>query len=102
MILLSLEVTTGLDARTSLNVIQTIMKLARKGTTIVLTIHQPRSDIFQMFDRLILLAQGRIAYFGDGQHVSHYFEKLGYQCPEDYNIADYCIDLISEIGRAHV
>jgi len=89
------EVTTGLDARTSLNVIKTIHQLAKKGRTIVLTIHQPRSDIFMLFDRLLLLAHGRVAYFGDADKVSPYFSKMGYNCPENYNPCDFAIDLIS-------
>lgn len=86
-----------MDAKTSLNVIQLINRLAQQhGRTIVLTIHQPRSDIFQLFDRLLLLARGKIAYFGDAHKVIPYFEKIGYQCPEEFNPADFVMDMVTE------
>ncbi|EFC38572.1 predicted protein [Naegleria gruberi] len=88
--------TTGLDAKTSLSVINTINKLAQNGRTVVLTIHQPRSDIFQSFDRLLLLARGKIAYFGNAKSVIPYFLKLGYDCPEAFNPADFFMDLVTE------
>ena len=35
---------------------QTLKELAGQGRTIIQTIHQPNSDIFEIFDKLILLA----------------------------------------------
>ncbi|KAG2387158.1 hypothetical protein C9374_001490 [Naegleria lovaniensis] len=90
------EPTTGLDAKTSLNVIQLINRLAQHGRSVVLTIHQPRSDIFQLFDRLLLLARGKIAYFGDAHKAIPYFEKIGYTCPEEFNPADFVMDMVTE------
>jgi ABC-type multidrug transport system ATPase subunit len=46
------EPTSGLDATTAHNIMQTLVKLARKNRTIICTIHQPRSDIFAMFDNV--------------------------------------------------
>jgi ABC-type multidrug transport system ATPase subunit len=57
------EPTTGLDSFTALQVMQTLKELAQGGRTIITTIHQPNSDIYAMFDRLMLLAQGKIVYF---------------------------------------
>ncbi|KAL9655360.1 hypothetical protein ABK040_011201 [Willaertia magna] len=90
------EPTTGCDSKTSLNIIRTLVALAKKGNAIVLTIHQPRADIFQMFDKLLLLSRGRIAYYGKANEAYNYFSNLGYMCPEDFSIADYVIDLVSE------
>jgi len=90
------EPTTGLDARTALNVIQTIDKLARSGRTVVLTIHQPRSDIVSLFDKVLLLARGKVAYYGKAKGVTQYFGKLGYHCPRGYNLADFMIDLVAD------
>ena len=50
------EPTTGLDSFTATSVMEILRDLARSGRTIVSTIHQPNSDIFEMFDRLMLLA----------------------------------------------
>ena len=45
-------------------VLQSIKKLAESGTNIFCTIHQPSSQVFGLFNRLLLLAQGNIAYLG--------------------------------------
>jgi ABC-type multidrug transport system ATPase subunit/ABC-type multidrug transport system permease subunit len=90
------EPTTGLDAKTALNIMETIDKLAKSGRAVVLTIHQPRSDIYQMFDRLLLLSRGKTAYFGKAHEATRYFADIGYVCPKEYNPADYIIDLVAE------
>ncbi|KAL0491943.1 ATP-binding cassette, subfamily G [Acrasis kona] len=91
------EPTSGLDAKTSKSVMETLNKLAQSGLTVILTIHQPRSDIFYMFDKLLLLARGRIAYFGQANMAVNYFSAMGYKCPSSYNPADFFIDLVSEV-----
>lgn len=50
---------------------------------------QPRSNIFKMFDSLMLLASGQLVYFGPAKTCSNYFKILGFTIPTDYNVADY-------------
>jgi ABC-type multidrug transport system ATPase subunit len=45
------EPTTGLDAASAFQLVRTLKALAKKGRTIVTTIHQPRSEIWGLFDR---------------------------------------------------
>jgi ABC-type multidrug transport system ATPase subunit len=53
------EPTSGLDASTSLSLLKILVNMKQvKKTTIVLTIHQPRAEVFDMFDNLILLSSG--------------------------------------------
>jgi ABC-type multidrug transport system ATPase subunit len=90
------EVTTGLDSFTSYNLIETLKSLAHRGRTIFITIHQPRADIFDLFDSILLLSKGKMVYSGKGgQTMMEYFEKKGYSCPELINPADYVIDITS-------
>lgn len=56
------EPTTGLDSATSYNVLQIMKSLAKNGRTVISTIHQPSSEIFEMFDKLLLLVQGELIY----------------------------------------
>ncbi len=63
------EPTTGLDSVTALDLLQTLHTLAagrsqEKAVTIVCSIHQPQSKIFNLFDSLILLKSGNIIYQG--------------------------------------
>jgi ABC-type multidrug transport system ATPase subunit len=89
------EPTSGLDSKTALSIMETINKLAKQNHTVICTIHQPRSDIFKLFDKLLLLSAGQIAYFGDAKNASGYFQNLGYPMPKNYNPADFYIDLIT-------
>ena len=56
------EPTTGLDSATAFNVLEIMKSLAKNGRTVISTIHQPSSEIFDMFDKLLLLVQGELIY----------------------------------------
>ena len=80
----------GLDAYNAYNVIESLVSLARNyNRTVVLTIHQPRSNIVALFDQLVLLAQGRLVYAGEFAKCQPYFDSVGQHCPPGFNIADY-------------
>jgi len=57
-VLLLDEPTSGLDAFTAFHICETLQRLAHAGRTVITTIHAPRSDIFTLFDRIMLLTQG--------------------------------------------
>jgi ABC-type multidrug transport system ATPase subunit len=59
-----------------------INKLAGRNRTIICTIHQPRSNIYQLFDKLLLLAHGETVFFGHSKDSISYFANLGYPCPK--------------------
>ncbi len=54
-----------------------IFRLARKGKTVIFSIHQPRYSIFKLFDNLILLSQGECVYHGQSSQALDYFQTLG-------------------------
>jgi len=89
------EPTSGLDSFNALNVMYTLRKLASHQRTVVSTIHQPRSNIYMLFDYLCLLAEGRVMYFGPSRDAVTYFAGLGFNCPSQFNPADYFVDLLS-------
>eukprot|EP00008_Paramoeba_atlantica_P014857 CAMPEP_0201478294 /NCGR_PEP_ID=MMETSP0151_2-20130828/3180_1 /ASSEMBLY_ACC=CAM_ASM_000257 /TAXON_ID=200890 /ORGANISM="Paramoeba atlantica, Strain 621/1 / CCAP 1560/9" /LENGTH=481 /DNA_ID=CAMNT_0047859339 /DNA_START=56 /DNA_END=1502 /DNA_ORIENTATION=- len=91
------EPTTGLDAFNSQQVVYTLKKLARAGRTVICTLHQPRSSIFEMFDYLCCLSEGKTVYFGPASEAISYFEtEVGQNCSQFYNPADFIIDLALE------
>ena len=49
------EPTSGLDSFMAMSIVDALRKLADKGKTVICTIHQPSSEIYQKFDRLCLL-----------------------------------------------
>ena len=89
------EPTTGLDSFTATNVVEILRDLALSGRTIVSTIHQPNSDIFELFDKLMLMAGGRTLYFNDASKSVNHFKSIGYACPELTNPADYFMTMMS-------
>ncbi|VDM60672.1 unnamed protein product [Angiostrongylus costaricensis] len=89
------EPTTGLDSFMAENVVTVLSKLANGGRTIVCTVHQPASQLFLMFDRVMLLAGGHTAFFGTPQECIKFFEECGYPCPRNYNPADLLIHTLA-------
>lgn len=86
------EVTTGLDAATAFQLMKTLKNLARKGRTIIVTIHQPRSEIWDLFDHVLLIAGGSPLYSGPARGCLPFFEGIGYKLPPFVNPAEYLID----------
>ena len=83
------EPTSGLDTYTAYTLIESLKNLALSGRTVICTIHQPSSDIFRLFNRMILLNQGKIIYQGEVDNIVKYFDNLGYKCPQYTNPSDF-------------
>ncbi|KAL6757501.1 ABC-2 type transporter-domain-containing protein [Haematococcus lacustris] len=84
------EPTSGLDSFTAYKVVRILSSVAYKyGRTIICTIHQPSSEVFNIFDDTIILAEGQVLFHGPVQSMVPYFGALGYHCPTHFNPADY-------------
>ncbi|KAJ7630445.1 P-loop containing nucleoside triphosphate hydrolase protein [Roridomyces roridus] len=91
------EPTSGLDSFIANNVMQCLKDIARSGRTVIVTVHQPRSDIFHSFDNLLILAKGGHAVFsGRRERAVAFMESQGYPLPSIwFNPADHLLDLVS-------
>ena len=58
------EPTSGLDSISALQIVNLLKKEASRGVTVIATIHQPSAESFLLFDRCILLSEGRMLYNG--------------------------------------
>lgn len=67
------EPTSGLDSSKALSVVQVLKRLAQTGKTIICTIHQPSSEVFALFDKLLLMADGRVAFLGTPGEAGSFF-----------------------------
>uniref|UniRef100_A0A671YFZ1 ATP-binding cassette sub-family G member 8 n=1 Tax=Sparus aurata TaxID=8175 RepID=A0A671YFZ1_SPAAU len=83
------EPTSGLDSFTAHNLVITLSRLARGNRLVLLSVHQPRSDIFQLFDLVVLLSSGSPVYCGAACDMVPYFTALGYPCPRYCNPSDF-------------
>ena len=89
------EPTTGLDAFNSFGVMKRVQAIAKdQGRTVICSVHQPRFTIFELFDKVMLMSRGEVAYFGPSSEAISVFSSLGHHCPEHENPADYLIDVI--------
>ena len=82
------EPTSGLDSSTAVRIMRLMRQQAERGMTILATIHQPSSELFMLFDRVIVLSEGYTIYNGPPQDVKSYFEAYGLQMPKYSNPAD--------------
>ncbi|KAK8014377.1 hypothetical protein PG990_007673 [Apiospora arundinis] len=95
------EPTSGLDATSAVSMMRTLQAIARLGLSIIVIIHQPRMEIFEMLDSLILLGNGQLLYEGSERGVQPYFENLGFHFPEHGNAGDVVTDIITGNGRIY-
>lgn len=95
------EPTSGLDATAAASIMSTLKALSRLGMTIVTIIHQPRQEIFESLDSLVLLGQGRMIYCGPQTSMQPHFESLGFCFPTHSNPADVMGDIIAGEGRSY-
>ena len=66
------EPTSGLDSASALAVVRFLKNLTHKGHTVVMTIHQPSSQIWTLFDKISFLVAGRHVFFGRRVDVLNY------------------------------
>lgn len=64
------------------------------GRIIISTIHQPSTEIFECFDKLMLLYEGRCVYHSDADKVVPYFSNLGYEIPKFSNPAEFLMKIL--------
>lgn len=83
------EPTSGLDSFTAHNLVKTLYRLAKGNRLVLVSLHQPRSDIFRLFDLVLLMTSGTTIYLGAAQHMVEYFTAIGHPCPRYSNPADF-------------
>merc|ERR1712224_1034950 len=96
------EPTSGLDSASAVSLLNVLKDLARNhGKTIITSIHQPNSATFlNTFDKLLLLSDGNVVYFGTPVESLQYLKTKNLQCPEGYNAADHWMDLLVNTAAA--
>lgn len=93
------EPTSGLDSHQALRVVKSLKELAQTGRTVVASIHQPGSAIYATFDNIIVLAEGKMAYFGPAADLVPHFTRIELPCPSLFNPADHVLQITS-VDRA--
>ncbi|PKI63299.1 hypothetical protein CRG98_016290 [Punica granatum] len=89
------EPTSGLDSASAFFVTQTLRGLSRDGRTVIASIHQPSSEVFELFDQLFLLSGGKTVYFGQASEAYEFFAQAGFPCPALRNPSDHFLRCIN-------
>lgn len=93
------EPSSGLDSSTALSIGTTLKRMAKQGRTVVCTIHSPSRSVFALFDRVLLMSKGQIAYLGDSSPMLPHLADYGFHCLAKENPADFCLEVLSGQGR---
>ncbi|XP_059648636.1 ABC transporter G family member 21 [Cornus florida] len=93
------EPTSGLDSTTAQRIVATLRGLAHGGRTVIMTIHQPSSRLYRMFDKVVVLSEGCPIYSGNAGRVIEYFGSLGFVPGFNFmNPADFLLDLANGVA----
>lgn len=82
--------TRGLDASTALDFVR-ILRLSadEQSKSIVATFYQAGNDIFDQFDKVVVLCEGSEIFYGPKSLAKGYFEEMGFVCAPGANVADF-------------
>jgi len=96
-VLLLDEPTSQLDSHMASTVVSALTQLSQDhGKTVLFTIHQPSTALYNSFGSVMFLAGGRLAYSGEPAGLVPAFEVAGYQCPAHFNPAEFALELLSD------
>lgn len=90
------EISTGLDSSTTYQIVKSTRDFVHllQGT-VLMALLQPAPETFDLFDDIILLAEGHIVYMGPGKESVKFFESLGFHLPERKGVADFLQEVTS-------
>lgn len=95
------EISTGLDAATTYDIIKLLSSVGKaNGTIRLVSLLQPPPETVALFDELILVDSGRVIYSGQLDQVVPHFESLGYFLPDSMDVADWLQSLPTKEGKS--
>ncbi|RHZ45989.1 putative ABC transporter [Aspergillus thermomutatus] len=82
--------TKGLDASTALEYVQSLRTLTdMANVSTLVALYQASENLYNLFDKVMLIEEGKCAYYGSAQHAKAYFERLGFECPPRWTTPDF-------------
>ncbi|GMF11085.1 unnamed protein product [Phytophthora lilii] len=100
-ILLLDEPTSGLDSASTYNVMKLVSRLCKENMTVICTVHQPSSLVYDMFTNVVILTAGQTVYCGPRDDMLPHFGSLGYVCPEHEDPAEHYISIANTDFDGH-
>lgn len=82
--------TRGLDASTALEYVQSLRSLTNMAhISTAVALYQAGESLYDLFDKVILLDEGKCLYYGPVEDAAAYFESLGFSRPARWTTADF-------------
>ncbi|KAH1116652.1 hypothetical protein GLYMA_17G039300v4 [Glycine max] len=95
------EISNGLDSSTTFQIISCLQHLVHiTDATALISLLQPAPETFDLFDDVILMAEGKIVYHGPCDYILEFFEDSGFKCPQRKGTADFLQEVISKKDQA--
>lgn len=92
--------TRGLDAANAIEFAKTLrMNTELSGTTACVSIYQASQTTYDLFDKVLLLYEGRQIFFGKTTEAKQYFLDLGFDCPARQTDADFLTSMTNPQER---
>ncbi|KAH9779207.1 hypothetical protein WN944_014373 [Citrus x changshan-huyou] len=90
------EISNGLDSSTTFQIVSFLKHLVHiTDATALISLLQPAPETFDLFDDVMLMAEGKIVYHGPRSYICKFFEDCGFRCPERKGVADFLQEVIS-------
>ncbi|KAI8997800.1 ABC-2 type transporter-domain-containing protein [Pilobolus umbonatus] len=94
--------TRGLDAASALDYVRSLRIMTDIfQTTTIATLYQASNSIYNIFDKVLLLDEGRCIYYGPTSSAKQYFEDMGFVCPQRKSTPDFLTGLCNPIEREY-
>ncbi|CAN6471140.1 unnamed protein product [Victoria cruziana] len=91
------EPTSGLDSTSAFMVVKVLQKIARSGSIVVMSIHQPSFRIVGLLDQMILLSRGNAVYSGPPAQLPAFLAEFGRPVPENENQLEFALDMVRQL-----
>jgi len=96
------EPLSGLDSYAAYTLVVALKELAASGVLVFCSVHQPSSEIFDMFDDVVFLHDGQVAFHGPVKQLVEHFTSVGYPCKASFNPADHVMFLLQKESEESV
>ncbi|KAL9429162.1 hypothetical protein AB3S75_031049 [Citrus x aurantiifolia] len=94
------EPTSGLDSTSAFMVVNVLQRIAKSGSIVIMSIHQPSYRILSLLDRLIILSHGQSVYNETPSNLAQFFAEFGHPVPENENKIEFALDLMRELEES--
>ncbi|KAK1381654.1 ABC transporter domain-containing protein [Heracleum sosnowskyi] len=91
------EPTSGLDSTSAYMVVKVLQRIAKSGSIVIMSVHQPSYRILGLLDQLLFLSRGQTVYSSSPQNLPRFFTDFGLPMPQNEDIIEFALDRIREL-----